>query len=100
MNIGNPVKENTKKSVECIASSTNLASSVDMKFYIDGIRKTDHIILQRTERNGSHNGTVHTFVFTFTSERSMNGKIAKCSLHWNGKHMQKDVEAKINITCK
>ena len=99
MKIGNPVKENTIKSVECIASTTNLASSLGMEFYIDGSKKIYDTPFERTGINGSHNGMVETFAFTFTTDRSMDGKIAKCSLHWKMTQIQA-AEDKLNITCE
>ena len=100
MNIGNSVKENTETSVECKANTSYPAHSVDILFYIGGVRKIHDTLLKRTQSDDVHDGTLETFVFTFTTDRSMNGKIAKCSLCKNGKKMQREAEATLNITCE
>ena len=98
VDIGNAVKENTEKSVKCKASSSNPASLVDMEFFIDEIKQT-YKLPQVNKINGSNSGLVKTFAFTFTTDRSQNGKIAKCSLKWNGTYLTK-AEVNLNITCE
>ena len=97
MNIGKAVKENTEKSVECRVSSSNPASLVDIDLFIDGNKHTYTTLKQA---DGSYNGKVKTFVFTFKTERHQNGKVAKCCLRWDGKYIQMEKKASLNITCK
>ena len=98
IDIGNAVMEHTEKSVTCKASSSNPASLVDMEFFIDGMKQT-HILPQVNQINGSNSGLDKIFDYTFTTDRSQNGKIAKCSLKWNGTYLTK-AEANLNITCE
>ena len=92
------MKEHVEKSVKCEASSSNPASLVDMEFFINGAKEKD-FIPQVTQTPGSHNGTIRTFTYTFKTDRSQNGKIAKCHLLWNGTYMNK-AEANLNIICE
>ena len=99
MNIGDAVKENDMKSIECNASSSNPASSVGMEFLLDG-KKQKYNKLQETETDGPHNGMVKTFVFMFITTRSQNGKVAQCRLLWDDKYINLEKETQLNITCK
>ena len=83
MAIDDIVRENTEKSVECEARSSNPASLVDIEFFIGGIKQTN-ITPQVNTTPGANNGSVKTFVFTFTTDRSQHSKITKCSLKWKG----------------
>ena len=98
MKIGKAVKENTEKSVECKANSSNPVRSVDMEFLIDE-KKEGYNELQQIEKRGANNGMVKSFTFTFATNRSQNGKVAKCRLQWEGKQ-DIEKEARLNITCK
>ena len=93
------MKELTNKSVECIASSANPADSVTMAFSVDGIKLkyTELHVIQTPFSDGGEN---KTFVFTFTTDRSQNGKTAQCRLKWDYTYIQKQAEASFNITCE
>ena len=97
MNIGSAVKENTEKYVECKASSSNHPSAVDMAVLVVGINHIHSIHITQTP--GSDNGTVKTFVFTFKTDQSMNGKMAQCTMKWNGIYIAKKSNL-LNITCE
>ena len=97
MNIGKAVKEHNEKSVECKANSSNPPSVVDMAFLVVGINHTHSIHITQTP--GSDNGTVKTFLFTFKTDRSMNGKMAECTMKWNGTYFAKKSNL-LNITCE
>ena len=99
MNIGEAVKENTKKSVQCKANSSNPASLVSMGLFIDG-KKAKYNITQEIETPGSDNGMVKTFVFMFSTNRSQNHKVVKCRLQWDGKYIKMETKAYLNITCE
>ena len=85
--------------MECRVSSSNPAGSVDVEFFIDGNTYT-YTKLQVKQTPGSYNGRLKTFVFTFTTNRYQNGKVAMCSLRWNGKIIEIEATAYLNITCK
>ena len=99
MNVGDAVRENNMKSIECTASSSNPSSSVDMAFLIDG-KKQKYNKLQEIVTVGPHNGMVKTFVFVFKTTRIHNGKVAKCWLLWDSKYIEMWKDAYLNITCK
>ena len=86
--------------MECNASSSNPASEVDMRLYVDGNRKVHDTVIHRTQAPGPHNGMVEIFVFAFLTERNLNGKKATCSLYWNGTYTQMKKEDNLNITCE
>ena len=98
IDIGEPVKENTQMSVECRADSANPVSSVGMQFLINGASQ-NNIDHQVTKTDGFDNGMVKTFVFKFTTDRSQNGRKAKCLLLWDKNPLQQR-EATLNITCE
>ena len=93
------MKENTEITVECKANSSNPVRSVGMEFLIDG-KQQRYNKHQETKTLGSNNGMVKSFAFTFTTNRSQNGKIAKCCLQWDGEYINMTEEAQLNIRCK
>ena len=99
MKIGNAVKENTNISVECEANSSNPASEVGMKFFING-SKESNITPQVTRNPGWYNGIVKTFVFTFTTDRNQNGMIPRCVLLWKKDSIYNITDGTLNITCE
>ena len=98
IDIGEPVRENTKMSVECKANSANPASSVGMELFIDGA-KQNNIASQVSETDGFNHGKVKTFVFKFTTDRNQNGKEVKCQLLWVQNNF-KETKDTLNITCE
>ena len=99
INIGEAIKEGATKSVACKASSSNPSTSVGMELLIDGMKEV-YSSLQEKHTRGPHKGMVKRFIFTFTTDRSQNGKLVKCHLLWDGKYIQVEKEAYLNITCK
>ena len=95
MHIEKAVKENTETLVECEVSSSNPASL--MEFYIGGIKQK---YSKQIQTPGSDNGINKTFVFVFTTDRSQNGKKARCRLQWNGTYIKNETEFILNITCE
>ena len=93
------MKENTEKSVECKTSSSNPVGSVGMEFLIDG-KKQRYNKRQDIEKLDANYGMVKSFTFTFTTNRSQNGKAAKCRLLWEGKYVDIEKKENLNITCK
>ena len=99
LDIGEAVKENTEKSVQCKAYSANPASSVGMEFFINGKNQRD-ILPEIIETPGSDNGIIKTLVFMFESDRNQNGRSVRCRLLWDGTYIQKYTEGTLNITCE
>ena len=99
MEIGDAVKENMNTSLECHTNSANPASSADIELFIDATKQS-YIISLITTRPSSDYGMIKTFVFTFSTDRNQNGKIARCHLFWDGSYINETKGDYLNITCK